>query len=116
LKGDKALLKATQACSIDIPMWEELGVKKMWPTAMEIPGFMDFIPDEWDGGIRTDRDYFWSIVFHLAEGFTVGLIQDCTEQRAARLKQKAVGPNLTMIRPEFLELLAEFPFSSKGTS
>jgi hypothetical protein len=116
LKGEKQLLSTSQTCAIDIPQWEELGVKKQWSTAMQIPGFMDFIPDEWAGGIRADREYFWVIVFKLDENFTKSLIEDCAQQRHERSKMKAVGPNFTQILPEFLALLSEHQFHTKGKS
>ena len=43
-----------------IPPWPELALRKVWPEALQLPGIRERLPDEWSGGSRTDRRYFWS--------------------------------------------------------
>ena len=38
--------------------------------AMTVPNFMNYIPDEWEGGHRADRKYFWAVLMMLNESFT----------------------------------------------
>ena len=42
-----------------IPPWPELALRKVWPEALQLPGIRERLPDEWTGGARTDRRYFW---------------------------------------------------------
>jgi hypothetical protein len=116
LRGEKKLFGADSMVQIDIPLWEELGVKKQWVNALQIPGFIDYIPDEWVDGHRADREYFWSILFNVNGAFTRSLIEDCQEQRLSRASIKKVGPNLTEILPDFLEMLVNIPFNTRGKS
>jgi hypothetical protein len=63
-------MMSTQAPEFEPPLWEELGIQKLWPMAMSVPNFMKYIPDEWEGGHRADRKYFWAVLMMLNESFT----------------------------------------------
>ena len=68
---------------IHVPKVEELGVKKMWNTAMLIPGFAKYMPQEWieSEGKKADRSYFWDIMNTMQPEYVKAVIMDVTEQR-----------------------------------
>ena len=51
--------------------------------AVDVPGFRDYIPEEWFDNVRVDREFFWDILCTLAYDFVDALIEDCRVQRAA---------------------------------
>ena len=54
---------------LKIPNWPELAVRKIWVYALKFDEFKRRVPDEWDGGLRTDRTFFWTILFSVSEEF-----------------------------------------------
>jgi hypothetical protein len=103
LRKEKEILESAQVPDFEPPLWEELGVQKIWPMALTVPHFMKYIPDEWEGGLRADRKFFWGILMFLNQDFTLGLVQDCEQQRKDRKSKASLGPNLTEIHPMFLQ-------------
>ena len=85
----KKFIKKNQVSGMTIPKWPELSVRKMWAYAMEIPGFRDYMPDDFTGDHKTDRAYFWGYVVFLCEPLVVALINNTREQREAHHKAKA---------------------------
>ena len=89
LGGDKQVLRSDQvAQKLNVPNWPELSVRKVWPMAIRFPLFKTRTPDEWYGNLRTDRQFFWTILFSVSDSFVIRLVDNCREQRIARLKAK----------------------------
>ena len=65
-------------------MWNELSVSNMWPEAIKLATFIDYMPEDWIAKqSKVERNYFWTILVFLAEGYVQELIKDCRKQRAA---------------------------------
>lgn len=89
-----------------IPCWPELAVKKIWPLAIRLPGFVDYMPDEYEGGRRVDRTFFWGVLGTLNAEFVQHLVAQARTQRNAHRVQNAVPPTLINVAPQWLpELL-----------
>ena len=85
LQGVKTMQTAKEVPdSVHIPVWPELAVKKVWPHAIRLPGVAERLPDEWDGGTRTDKKFFWGTVLAQHDEWVSSLVNDCTRQRAER--------------------------------
>ena len=39
------------------------------------------MPDEWNGGSKTERNFFWGVLVTLAPEYAEQLVLDCREQR-----------------------------------
>ena len=76
------------ATDLAVPNWPELAMKKVWPMMIKFQVFRLRVPDEWDGGLRTDRNFAWAILYSVSEEFVVELVKDCRAQRSARIKAK----------------------------
>ena len=99
-----------------VPAWPELAVKMIWPYAVQFPDFRTYIPDEWEGGIRGDRPFFYTILQTIAPEYVSALINQCSELRAQRKSKAQLGTNLTSIQPHFINPLLEGNFVSRGKS
>ena len=72
-----------------VPHWPELGVDVNWERFKEIPGFTDYIPDEWKPGHhKLERSFVWGIVLALAREWAVAFVRDIRQQKALAKEKK----------------------------
>ena len=89
-----------------VPLWPELAVHKVWDHAIRLPGIKERLPDEWDGGRRTDKTFFWSTVIGQHDAWVQQLIDDCTRKRHSRgIKQKVIKHDNIPIRADIARML-----------
>ena len=65
LRNEKQLLKKSEVKFIEVPHYEELSVKKMYPLMAKDPEFMSFFPDKYPVGKGPPRGYFFNIMHTL---------------------------------------------------
>jgi len=90
-QGKKKFYKTNVVSAVQTPLWEELGVKHMWPIAQTIPGMMDYIPDTWDlenDGKKIQRSYFFAVFHTHSPAIMAGLIENARKQRYLRAQEK----------------------------
>ena len=80
------------------------------------PDFLQYVPDEWAGGLRADRSFFYAVLQTLAPEYVNALLQECRELREQRKAKVNLGANLTTIQAQFLLPLLQGPFKSEGKS
>ena len=107
LQGVKVMQKQNEAAEDpDVPNWPELAVHKVWKHAEKLPGLLDRLPDEWQGGRRTDRQFFWASLIAIHEGWAMNLIDNCARQRKARKVKVKVQQQINMpIRVDIARML-----------
>jgi hypothetical protein len=76
------------------------------------PDFLKYVPDEWRGGPRADRSFFYTVLQTLAPDYVNALLQECRELRDQRKVKASLGANLTSIQAQFLGPLLQGPFNS----
>ena len=64
--------------NITMKNWPELAVRKVWPFAIRLPGVRERLPAEWTGGLRTDKNFFWSTLIGQHEEWVKALVNNCT--------------------------------------
>ena len=84
--------------NVKIPNWPELAVHRVWAHARRLPGVLERLPDEWMGGRRTDKGFFWSTVAGQHPDWVQHLNDDCTRQRRARAARRVL-PQATIVIP-----------------
>ena len=47
LKGEKQLMKKAQVSYIQVPHYDELSVRNIWPEFKKDPTFASFFPSKW---------------------------------------------------------------------
>jgi hypothetical protein len=72
----------------------ELSVEKIWPEAMKMATFKDYMPDEWNMERikKVDRSFFYGVLAALNTNYVVKLQQDVLNQRALRKIKKQFKP------------------------
>ena len=81
--------------NIVVPCVPELSMARIWPEAIQIDRFMDYMPDDWaTGHHRRDRAFFYGILATLKRDYVEQLVIDSRAQRDARRAANARRPNL----------------------
>ena len=62
LADKKKLLKLSDVKMINVPKYEELSVKKLFPYLKDDPIFMMYLPDKYPKGHPPDREYFFNVL------------------------------------------------------
>lgn len=92
LSGQKLAVRTTQVHPLKIPKIPELSVQRMWPLATRHPKIMGFLPDEWKGGPKTDRTFFFQIWVYLECAMVEEIISDVRKQRFLLLRYHVPRP------------------------
>ena len=64
---------------INVPMFDELSVKNLWPDLQTSPVFMQYFPDKLPKGKLPQRDYFFNIMNSLNGEYVSTLIKYANE-------------------------------------
>ena len=62
--------------TVNMPKWDELSVKHMWPKMKAIEGFMLYMPDRLPKKILPDREYFFNIMNSVNPDYVQKAIQN----------------------------------------
>ena len=97
-----------------VPNWPELAVHKVWPHAIRLPGVRERLPDEWTGGRRTDKGFFWDTVLGQHEAWVKTLVNNCTQQRRRRAAGKEIAVQNINIPANIVRMLLDHDFQIRG--
>ena len=64
-----------------VPAWPELSIERIFPLALLIKDFIDYIPDDWEYVRKVSRKYFFEIICTLARQWIAALIQDIRQKK-----------------------------------
>ena len=62
LVGKKQLFKKAEIKDINVPHYDELSVKALYPQFKKDPIFMSYFPDKYPAGKAPPRDYFFNVL------------------------------------------------------
>jgi hypothetical protein len=60
---------------VNVPQYDELSVKRLWPEMIGYPEFKRYMPDKLPKGRQIDRQYFFNVMMTLSPEYTGNLIQ-----------------------------------------
>ena len=60
--GQKQLLKKSELRSIEVPHYEELSVKNIYPSMRKDDVFQSYFPDKYPKGKAPPREYFFNVL------------------------------------------------------
>ena len=69
LQEEKELMELDSVRCVNMPMYDELSVKNIWPHVQGNPRIMRFFPDMLPKGRLPDREYFFNILNTLEEPY-----------------------------------------------
>ena len=81
LKGEKSLLKKSACKFANVPRYDELSVKNLFPRFKDDPEVMQFLQDEYPKNRQPDREYFFTILNTIHPTYVSKLIAHANEQR-----------------------------------
>ena len=79
--GNKRLLELNEVRRVNVPVYDELSVKNLWPDASSDPELMQFFPDKFPKGKTADRQYFFNVMNTVHFEYTQAIIKHANEQR-----------------------------------
>jgi hypothetical protein len=114
--GRKSVFKKSELMVHDIPYLPELSIDNNWDFAVQVKGFLAFIPDQWNTAKKVERKFFWAILSTLAYPWVELLVQKCREIRmeAKLTKQSMVKSNFT-VPQQWANSLLNQPFQSTNS-
>lgn len=77
----KKLMTLVEVMFINVPYFDELSIKALWPDMKNNEQFMLFFPDELPKGRLPDRDYFFNILNTLQGEYLRALIDHANKMR-----------------------------------
>ena len=83
LAEDKSLMELGDLRPINVPLYDELSVKKFYPKAQQDKTVMKFLPDPRPDGRLPDRVYFFNILNTVHPEYMKKVIEHANEQRMA---------------------------------
>ena len=79
LTEEKELMKLEAIKMVQVPGYDELSVKNLWPHMKGIDQFMRFFPDKIPKGRLPSREYFFNIMNTINQEYTMSIINHATE-------------------------------------
>ena len=60
--GQKQLLRKADVVTVQVPQYEELSVKNIYPSMRKDPDFQQYFPDKYPKGKAPPREYFFNVL------------------------------------------------------
>ena len=81
--NEKKLLKMSMLRSVNVPKFDEVSVKKIWPMIKEDPDVLIYFPDEYPKGREPDRQYTFNVLNTIRPEFLKNAIEHAYKVRNA---------------------------------
>ena len=100
-----------------MPTLPELGVKYQWNQAIKLPGFLDYMPDEWSADVQlVERTFFYKVLLILAEDYVVQLVKDVKHQREIRRAGGDNGPRQLQVSDNWIQAMLDSDYQSSKSN
>ena len=111
LAGQKQLLKKVDVLTIEVPRYDELSVKNIYPQFKKDPIIMSYFPDHYPANKGPPRDYFFNILNSLQPEYVSELLSYANKQRHSA-EGEAMKNETIKISQFWAEELASMPYLS----
>ena len=81
LRNEKQLLKKADVVTVQVPAYDELSVKAMYPMFAKDKEFMQFFPDKYPMGKGPPRDYFFNVLNTIQPDFLKQMMDHANNER-----------------------------------
>ena len=108
---DKELLELKEVRWINVPLFDELSVIKIWPMTKEDTQFMKYFPQKLPKGRVPDREYFFNILNTLYPLYVQEIIRHANDQRNS-VANDAQARETIEVSDKWWEALNAVPFIS----
>ena len=115
LTEEKALLRLGEVNRINVPLYDELSVIKLWPMLKNDAKIAKYFPSKLAKGRFPDREYFFNIVNTFQSDYLQALIKHANEQRMS-VANEAKAIEAIEISDDWWDQLNAVPFISCKSS
>jgi len=112
LAEDKALLRLDQVSRVNVPLYDELAVGKIWPMMKSDEQFMQYFPTKMAKGRVPDREYFFNILNTFQPAYLQTLIKHANDQRNS-VANDAIAKEAIEVSEDWWNALNSVPFISR---
>ena len=111
LVGKKQLFKKTAVSTVEVPHYDELSVKNIFPSFQHDPVFKSYFPDKFPKGKGPPRDYMFNILNTLYPDYLKEIMQHANEQRMTSMGDDMKKESIEMSQ-FWAEQLEKMPYLS----
>ena len=79
--GEKMLLKKKAVTTIEVPHYDELSVRKLWPQYKKDVEFAKYFPDSFQDGKGPARSYFFAILNTIYPDYLAKIMSHANKMR-----------------------------------
>ena len=83
LAGQKQLMKKADVKAVQVPQYDELSVRNLWPEMKKDAHFLSFFPTKYPKDKGPPRDYFFNLLNTLYPEYLQQLMANANEARMA---------------------------------
>ena len=111
LAGSKSLLPLNEVRHVNMPKYDEISVKDLWPQMQTHEEFMKYFPSRFPKGRLPDRTYFYNCMNTVMEGYVQEMISHANRVRATK-SHEAEAAQTIEVTNEWFDKLKAIPFVS----
>ena len=113
LRGDKSLLKMSEIRQVNVPKYDELSTKKLYPLQLDgHPEVMCHLPDSFPKERYPDRDYFFTVLATKRYEWLTSCIEHAKKMRYSS-QEESLKAETVACTAEWFDALTEKPFFGK---
>ena len=112
LAGEKELLRKDAVAFIEVPHYDELSVKALWPQLAGDESVAKFFPDKFAEGKGPGREYFFNVVNTVLPDFLKQMLDHANKQRMTAEGEKGQAESI-QISQFWEEQLKAMPYLSR---
>ena len=96
LQGKKNLLKMDQVKFVNVPAFDEIGVKYVYQKVLQLDGMAQYFPDKFPKNTQCDKSYFYNVWNTIYPAQVKEVIQYANKQRYTISNDKAAENSIVM--------------------
>ena len=85
---EKGLLKLSEVKFKNVPFYDELAVKKIWPDVQKDPEVMFYMPSKLPKGRVPDREYMFNVLNTVKEKYLNTIVNHANSERTDARAEK----------------------------
>lgn len=115
LSGEKQLLKIAAVKFVNMPRFDELSVKNLYPRFKDDPEIMKFLPSQMPQGKHVDREYFFTVLNSVYEDRVTAMIAHANRVRFEG-GQTGAQEDTVLVTDDWWQQLNAMPYLSRKLS
>ena len=112
LSGKKKLLKMRHVSFINVPAFDEIGIKNLYSKVIQMDNMAAYFPDKYPKGAQCDKQYMYN-VWNTLHPEDVKQVIDYANRQRFSVEADKVKEETILVTDEWMEELEQMPFISK---